>query len=277
MNRKIIVDSSANLYAGDLPDFVPVALKILAGEREYVDDDRLDVPAMVKELREYKGKSSTACPGVGDWLDAFGDAEEIFAAALTSKLSGCYNAGSIAAGEYQADYPGRKVFLLDSLSTGPELELLAEKCSELSQTDASFEEICQQVQEYSRRTHLMFSLESLSNFAKNGRVSPALAAAANLLGIRIVGRASAQGDLEPMNKCRGETRALLQLWVNMRSEGYAGGKVRIRHSNNPRGAVRMADQIRAIYPNCDLRIGENRGLCSYYAEEGGLLVGFEGA
>lgn len=277
MNRIIIADSSANLSAGDFPDFTPVPLKILAGNQEYVDNAQLNVAAMVKELRSYNGKSSTACPNVGDWLNAFGQGDEIFAISLTSRLSGCYNAGSIAAKEYLSQYPSRRIFLLDSLSTGPELELLVEKCACLIQTDASFDQICQQLQDYSRHTHLMFSLESLSNFAKNGRVRPALAAAANLLGIRIVGKASAQGDLEPMHKCRGEARAILQLWVNLRSQGYAGGKVRIRHSNNPKAAQKLADQIRAQYPNCDLQIGENRGICSYYAEEGGLLVGFEGA
>lgn len=51
----------------------------------------------------------------------------------------------------------------------------------------------------------------MSNFAKNGRVSPLLAKAVDILGIRIVGRASAEGELEPMHKCRGEKIALQKL------------------------------------------------------------------
>ena len=34
-------------------------------------------------------------------------------------------------------------------------------------------------------------------------------------------------------------------------------------------------QILAEIPGAAVAIGENRGLCSYYAETGGLLVGFE--
>ena len=119
---------------------------------------------MLKELKEYKGKSSTACPSVGDWLEAFGDADIVYGSAITSHLSGCYNAAAIAADEYRGRYPGRKVFILDTLSTGPEMELITEKYREL---------------------------------------------------------------------------------------------------------------IRGEYPDCDLKIGPNRGLCCYYAEEGGFLVGFE--
>ena len=38
---------------------------------------------------------------------------------------------------------------------------------------------------------------------------------------------------------------------------------------------KLAELIRDEYPNCDLKLGPNRGLCCYYAEEGGFLVGFE--
>ena len=162
----IVADSSANLYQTDLTDFVSVPLKIQAGEKEYVDDETLDVAGMLADLGEYKGGSSTACPSVGDWLHAFGDAEEVYGVSLTSHLSGCYNAESIAAEDYVSEYPERKVFILDSLSTGPELELLIDKYRDLIQSGYSFEVVMQKIRQYMKRTHLLFSLESLSNFAK---------------------------------------------------------------------------------------------------------------
>lgn len=277
MQRKsvIVADSSANLFQADRAGFMPVPMKIIAGEKEYVDDEALDVAGMLNDLQKYSGRSGSACPSVGNWLQAFGDAEEVYGVSLTSHLSGCYNAACIAAEEYMAEHPGRKVFILDSLSTGPELELLIEKYRELIEAGCPFEEIQKRIAQYLKRTHLLFSLESLSNFAKNGRVSPALAAAANLLGIRIVGRASNAGDLEPLHKCRGEKRAIKQLWDCMQQSGYAGGKVRIRHSDNRNAAEMLSGEILSSYPDADIKIGANRGLCSYYAEKGGILVGFE--
>lgn len=82
--KRIVADSSVNLFQDDFADFMPVPLKILAGEREYVDDKALDVAKMLAELGEYKGRSGTACPSVGDWLQAFGDAEEVYGVSLTS-------------------------------------------------------------------------------------------------------------------------------------------------------------------------------------------------
>ena len=201
---QLVSDSSSNLKQMANANFSSAPLKVIVGDQEFTDDETIDLPAMMKALKQYKGKTSTACPSVEDWTKAFGDADVVLGATITSGLSGCYNCARIAAEEYTDAHPDRKVFIFDSLSTGTELELLMEKIQELSTSSLSFEEQCSALVEYSKHTHLMFSLESLENFAKNGRVSPAVAKAVGILGIRIVGKASAEGTLEPMHKCRGE-------------------------------------------------------------------------
>lgn len=278
MNIRVVADSSANLYSdfgNDGVDFVSVPLKIIAGEKEYVDDESLNVAQMLDELSEYKGKSGTSCPNIGDWLEAFGDAECVFCVALTSKISGGFNAAVNAAKEFMETHIGSHVFVLDSLTTGPELEILVERYIELIKKGLSFDNICRKIKEYLKRTHLMFSLESLHNFVNNGRVRATVAAAAKLLGICIVGQASEEGELEPLHKCMGRERAVRRIWKCMRAAGYNGGKVRIRHSSNEESANALANEIHEIYPDSDIRIGKNNGLCSYYAEKGGILVGFE--
>ena len=129
-------------------------------------------------------------------------------------------------------------------------------------------------QKYSPIHHLCCS-KSAARSPTDCRVSPAIAVAASFFGIRIVGKASDNGELEPLHKCRGEKRAIGQLWECMLKSGYSGGKVRIRHSGNPNAADILAQQIKNSFPNADIKIGENRGLCSYYAEKGGILIGFE--
>ena len=275
MKIKLVADSSANLTSLSHCQFSSAPLKVIVGNREFVDDEKINVPLMLQTLNEHKGNTSTACPSVQDWLDTFGDADFVLGVSITSSLSGCYNTASIAAQEYQVAHPNRKAFILDSLSTGPEMELILEKYRELILANKPYDTICEEIQQYLTHTHLVFSLESLSNFAKNGRVSPATAAAVGFLGIRIVGKASDQGTLEPLHKCRGEKKALQQLLSTMCASGYHGGKVRIAHTENPQAAASMAELLREKYPDCDLHIRKNRGLCSYYAETGGLLIGYE--
>lgn len=83
MKYKIVADSACNIVSGEDGTFASVPMKIVA-EREYVDDAHLDVAQMVEDLKQYKGKSGSSCPNVGEWLEAFGDAEEVFASPFPS-------------------------------------------------------------------------------------------------------------------------------------------------------------------------------------------------
>lgn len=272
---KIVADSSANLLSLKHVNFASAPLKVITAEREFVDDEALDLEEMVAYFSQYKGKSKTSCPNPGDWMDAFGDADDVFCVAITSGLSGSYNAACIAKQMYEADHAGARVYVVDSLSAGPELTLLTEKLEQMILEGMEFEEICRAIEDYKQNTGLLFMLESLNNFAANGRVSPAVAKIAGVLGIRIVGKASDQGTLEPTDKCRGEAKSLSTILAHLKEHGLSAGKVQIAHCSNEQAANKLKAMIHAEIPGSSVAIGENRGLCSYYAEIGGLLVGYE--
>ena len=274
-NVKIVADSSANVLQLQNIAFAAAPLKVITSEKEFVDDNSLNVDAMVSWFDSYKGKSKTSCPNPSDWLQAFSDADEVYCVTITSGLSGSYNAACIAKQMYESENEGKRVCVIDSLSAGPELVLIIEKLEEYIAQGLSYEEICQRIKDYKGKTGLVFMLESLKNFAANGRVSPAVAKIAGVLGIRIVGKASDQGTLEPTNKCRGEAKSLSTLLANLKSFGLSKGKVQIAHCVNEEAAGKLKQMILAELPQVIVKIHKCRGLCSYYAEKGGLLVGFE--
>ena len=208
MKTKIVVDSSSNLYTLSGVDFACVPLKIVTDDGEYLDTAELDAVGMAQTLRSYKGKTGTSCPNVADWLAAYEGAEEVFVVTITGTLSGSYNAAQLAAEEYRQEHEGARVFVLDSLSAGPECRLLAERLAALVQAGCAFDDAAEKILAYHRHTHLLFSLESLANLARNGRVKPAVAAVARMLGIRVIGQASEAGELEVLCKTRGEHGAL---------------------------------------------------------------------
>ncbi len=272
---KIVADSSANLLKLDKTPFACAPLKVITEGQEFVDDETLNIDEMVKYFDSYKGKSQTSCPNPADWLTAFGDTDDVFCVTITSGLSGSYNAALAAKEMYESENPGKRVHVIDSLSAGPELALIVEKLQELIAQGLSFEDICHQIQTYTQKTGLLFMLESLKNFAANGRVSPATAKIVGVLGIRIVGKASDRGTLEPMDKCRGESKSLEKLICHLQELGLREGKVRIAHCENIAAAEKLQKLIADQFPKVDTEISQCLGLCSYYAEKGGLLVAFE--
>lgn len=270
---KIVLDSSADLTTMEGIPFAFAPLKVVTKETQYVDDESLDVEAMAEALYNYRGTSTTSCPNVEDWLKAFGDAEEILCITITGGLSGSYNSALVAKRQYEEAHPGRRVEAIDSLSAGPEIALMAEKARELLLSGKSLDETVKALKSY--KTELFFMLESLQNFANNGRVSKLAAKTAGVLGIRTLGRASDQGTLELLEKVRGEERSLLALVKLIKERGYKGGKLRIAHCGNPSAAESLAMLIREHFPKAAVTVTTLRGLCSYYAERGGMLVGCE--
>lgn len=273
---KLIADSSSDRPAIAGADVQYVPLVISTDHEHFVDDETLDVHKMLAAMAAHKGRSYTACPSVDAWLTAFEGGDEIYAVTITSALSGSYNAAMAARELYLQEHEGVKIAVFDSLSTGPELLLILEKLHALTAQGLPFEQVEAQTREYMHRTHLLFSLQSLHNMAQNGRVSKVAAAAVGMLGIRIVGAASPEGTLQQLNKCRGDRKALPELLEHMRQAGYNGGKVRITHVNNPVLADTFLGQLKAAWPEADASIAPSSGLCSYYAEAGAIMVGFEG-
>ena len=94
--RKIIADSSANLLSLSGAAFQSIPMVIHAGERDFLDDARLDTGDMMDYLSTFKGRSGTACPGPDGWMNAFAGADEIFVVTITSGLSGTYGSAMAA-------------------------------------------------------------------------------------------------------------------------------------------------------------------------------------
>ena len=275
MKRKIVTDSSCDIWELNGVDFSVAPMTISTDNKHYVDNQELDVRLMSEDLAKYKGVSHTACPSVGSWLDCYEGYDEVFVVTLTGAMSGTYNSAMTAKGIYEEENENVKIHVFDSLSTGPEMRLLIEKLKEMIEEDLTFEEIVEKGQDYLNHTRLFFALKSLHNFPMNGRVSKAVASAIGVLNISIFATASEEGTIQQISKCRGEKKVVKSMIEHLENAGYHGGKVRISHADNLKLAHNVRDKILELYPHADIIVYPMGGLCTYYAEIGGLLVGCE--
>ena len=274
---KIAADSSCDLFQLKYTDFACAPMKLITTGTEFIDDPSLDVDAMAEHFAACKGKSQSSCPNTADWLHAFGDADDVFCVTITSGLSGSYNSAYAAKQIYESEHSGKRVFVLDSLSAGPEITLVIEKLEEYIAAGMTYEKICGSITAYLQKTGLVFMLKSLKTLANNGRVSPITAKLAGIAGICIIGKASEKGTLEPLHKCRGERHSLETLAAALEAEGFRSGKISIGHCLNEPAAEQLKKMILAKFDEAQVEIHKLRGLCSFYAEKGGVLVGFEKA
>lgn len=276
---KIIADSSCDLtsLAHLSPDLAygRAPLRILVGETEYVDDTGLDTRAMMDAVYSFKGKTGSACPSPEEYAAHCREADECYIVTISSSLSGSYNSAVLARDLVLAESPEKKIHVFDSLSAGPELSLIVEEIARLAASGLAFEMVCSEVERYMQRTALLFQLNSLENLTKNGRVSKMAGMTAKLLGIHMIGIASEVGTVQPLHKCRGAEKTYSLVLQEMRERGFSGGRVILGHAFQEKGADMMKKMILAEFPSSRITTMPLSGLCCYYAEEGGLLIGFE--
>ena len=275
MSIKVVSDSSSNIFAVAGLNYTTVPMKVVT-TREYIDTPDLNLQEMVADLKQHKGKSGSSCPNVQEWLDAFGSGDDIIALTISKNLSGSFNSASQAADIYLETNPGNKVFVFDSLAAGPQQIMVAEKIRELIDAGCDFDAIVEKARKYHNNTHILFCLESLTNLARNGRVSPAVAKIAGVLGMRVVGDAKG-GQITPVHKPRGHKKAMETLVGMMEERGfYDGALLRIAHCFGETQANDLKNLVLAKFPNTRCIIEPTTALCSFYAEAGGLMIGFEG-
>ena len=276
MRYIIVSDSSSNIFKLEGTEYTTVPMKVIA-EKEYVDSTTLDLAGMVEDLKKFKGKSGSSCPNVQDWLDAFdGDYDAVFCATISKNLSGSYNSAKQAMETWLEENPGKRGYVFDSLAAGPQQIMLCEKIAQLINEGNDFDAVVEKALEYHNHTHILFRLESLTNLARNGRVNPAVAKIVGALGIRVMGDVKG-GLITPVHKIRGDKKAVPVLVEMMKERGfYDGAILRIAHCFGEEPALMLRDAVLAEFPNTKFTLESTTALCSFYAEAGGLMIGFEG-
>ena len=274
MSYMIVSDSSSNMFGLPGVNYTTVPMKVV-GEKEYVDTQELDLAGMVAELKEFKGKSGSSCPNVQEWIDAFGGADEVYGVTISRNLSGSYNSAMQAAEVYMESNPGKKVYIFDSFSAGPEMAMMAEKIAEYAKAGCDFDTVVEKVEAYQNEVHTLFCLESLTNLARNGRVNPAVAKIAGVLGIRVIGDAN-MGQITPIHKVRGHKKAMQTIVEMMEERGfYDGSLIRVAACFGESQANDLKALVLEKWPNTRFVIESTGALCSFYAEVGGLMIGIE--
>ena len=279
MTWKIIADSGCDFremknLAKDT-QFESVPLTIQVENEIFVDDKQLDIDLMMEKMYASSAASKSACPSPDDYLKSFEGADTIFVVTITGTLSGSNNSAQVAKKIFLEEHPDAQIHVIDSLSAGGEVDLLVTKLNELIQQDLSFDEVVEVISRYQEKTKLLFVLAKVDNLVKNGRLSKLLRTVVGLLNIRMVGEASQTGTLELLQKARGSKKALASAIEELLKAGYKGGRLIIAHRNNEKFCQQFSQLIQEKYPQAQIETIPTSGLCSFYAEEGGILMGYE--
>lgn len=279
MKWKIVTDSGSDirllegLKENVSFDFVPLMLDI--GNEIFVDDENIEIERLLTAMEKERSAAASACPAPDAYAESYQGADNVIVFTLSSNLSGSYNSASLGKDLLLEQYPNVNIHIFDSLSAGAEMNILIRKAAELANKGLEFNELVQAMKDYHQYTNISFLLESVDNLVKNGRVNKIVGQMIGLLGIKLIGQRSSEGRIELAHKSKGTKRALKTLLTEFENKKFNGNIMEISHSMNLVGAEQLKKQVLDKYPDAVVRIIEMSGLCNFYAERSGMIIGFE--
>jgi len=279
MTYSIVSDSSCDLRTSDFKSggilFETVPLRLQVGEREFIDNDELDIPQFLGAMSREKTASSTACPSPAAFARAFEKGDKTVCFTISSNLSGTYNAALLGRDMVLEEHPEKEICVIDSKATAGAMILLIRRARELLEAGEAFEDVCAQLRLYQAALRTCFTLENFDNLIKNGRMRPLVGTLLHSLGIHVIADATPQGTIRVAGKARGEAKTYQAITALMGdSKDCTGAEVILCHCENLPGALKLKEQILRDLPVKSVELFSCRGLTSFYAMEKGLIVGY---
>ncbi len=228
------------------------------GGRDYIDDLGKTVPYkdFYQAMRD-GADTKTSLIGVDVYADYFrsvlSTGKDVIHVSLSSGLSGSCNSARLAAEEVRAEFPDRKLYIVDSLAASSGYGLLVDKMAELRDSGMSIDELYDWANENKLRIHHWFFSTDLTFYVKGGRVSRVAGWFGTVLKICPLLNVDVNGKLIPREKIRGKSNVIKAIFKKM-VENAEGGvnyneKCYMCHSDCYEDARAVADLVEEAFPH----------------------------
>ena len=272
----VVVDSGCDLtkemFDSDSIGFYKAPCTITIDGVEYVDTDDIDAHQLLIDMEKSKSLGKTACPGPGTWLEQLNKCgDKIIMITISDQVSGSYNSALIAKDMYLDENPWKQILVLNTYSCGPALSYLALIAKKVISEHEDFKTVAEIMMKYRDEHRTEFAFCNFDNLVKGGRMNKIVGFVASRLNIWGVG-AGIDGGLKLLSKVRGETKMVLAILANIQSRNFDRELIVVEHCENQALAERMSDLFREKWPGVECVIIPTKGICTYYAERGGMVI-----
>ena len=194
-----------------------------------------------------------------EYFSAFcAEGRDVLHVTLSSGISGVINSARSAAELVMEQYPGRKVYVVDSLGASSGYGLLMDKLADLRDDGMTVDEVRDWAEANRLRLHHWFFSTDLTFYVKGGRISKAAGWFGGLLKICPLLNMDDLGRLIPREKLRGKKRVIRAIVDRMEEHAEGGedyaGKCYISNSACMEDARAVADLVEARFPKLNGKV-----------------------
>ena len=216
-------------------------------DKEYIDAD-ITNEEFYEHMRQ-GAHARTAAINADSFIRAFTpileEGKDILYVAFSSGLSTTLNNANMAAQELKESYPDRKIVILDTLAASAGGGLMVYMALEKQKEGATLEENAEYLTSLVPQHCIWFTVDDLEYLKRGGRVSPLVAFAGGLLGIKPVLQMDEEGHLVKVGTARGRKKAIEALAAKYAELSYEekNTPIFISHADCHEDAQQLVDMI----------------------------------
>ena len=216
-------------------------------DKEYIDAD-ITNEEFYEHMRQ-GAHARTAAINADSFIRAFTpileEGKDILYVAFSSGLSTTLNNANMAAQELKESYPDRKIVILDTLAASAGGGLMEYMALEKQKEGATLEENAEYLTSLVPQHCIWFIVDDLEYLKRGGRVSPLVAFAGGLLGIKPVLQMDEEGHLVKVGTARGRKKAIEALAAKYAELSYEekNTPIFISHADCREDAQQLVDMI----------------------------------
>jgi DegV family protein with EDD domain len=228
---KIVTDSTADIpksLAEEL-NIMVVPLKVIFSEKEsYEDGVTLNSDEFYEKLSIAEAIPTTSQPTPFQFEEVYRELikkgeSDIISIHISSKLSGTYQAATIAKGTLEDDI---NLHVINSKQASYGIGLIVVELANLAKQGKTLEECLSRLDELLAETKIFFLVDTLEYLQKNGRIGRASALLGSLLKIKPILSLNEDGEVYPFEKVRGQKKAVNRI-IELMKEEYGGGPIHV--------------------------------------------------
>ena len=229
------------------------------------ESDITDYAVFYDQLRTADSLPTTSQPSIGDFLAVYEplleQGRDVVAVLIAGGISGTLESARQAAEEALRSRPGRRIEVVDSLSSAGGLGLIALAGSAAARAGADVDAVVERIEAAKEATKIWFAVDTLEYLRRGGRIGTAQAWLGGALKIKPI--LTLNGEITPLERVRTSGRAFERMvdYMHARDEDGADCWV-IQHIQAHDVAERLIERGRDIF-----------GTEPYFVSEVGPVIG----
>ncbi|MDN4592436.1 DegV family protein [Polycladomyces subterraneus] len=259
---KVITDSTADIPAELVQELEisVVPLKVHLQGQSYLDGVEIQPETFYQKLQEADELATTSQPSPIEFVEAYREAAkdgnvDILSIHLSSALSGTFQSALLAKSMVEEEF---KVTVIDSKKASYPIGMIVVEAARAAKEGRSLDECVALVNRMIDEMGVYFMVDTLEYLQKGGRIGKASALVGSLLNIKPILSFNENGEVYPLDKVRGKSKAEARVIELVREKAGEKGlkKAAVCHANRPEEAEKWAERLRTEFAVEDVVITE---------------------